>query len=470
MDIVRKALDTLAKFAATKLAFAVVLCLFVAQSLFLVFATHIGVPPDENNHIQFIQYYADNSVGPVFSEQAPTWNLGDKTREADYLYHYLASMIARLLPGESIEVYAIRIVSVIAAVATIVLFAKLLRRLGVSSAAILVAVLVLTNLPMVLMVSSAVNNDVFVWLGCVALLLLLMRMWQRPNNVDALLMMNIIVAGGLVKRTLLPVCFVFGVLLILLLWKKWSIFKKQLTKIDWKIVVLVIGLIISTGLFIERAGGNLYRYGTINPTCEQVQGEGPCQAFWGSKRKAWIDSGAPAEGNTWLPSGSTVEEHLMPLPVFVTKWLISSVVNVVNIQTQSWRHEVVPPAWLAPVLLILLLLLIGYGAVRDVRIAIKKRSGTVMWRLVALGTAFLVLMVQLYVNYASYAKSHIFGLALNGRYIIPALIILVGLACYYAALLLPRRASQILAIVAIVCILVFSGLLLMIRNSQLFTS
>src|SRR5262245_11585955 len=90
----------LARFVNTPLARRLVLGLFVAQALVLVFVVRVGTPPDENNHIRFIEFYANHSLSPIFTDQiqTPTSTLGDKTREVDYLYHYTMSMVYRVSP------------------------------------------------------------------------------------------------------------------------------------------------------------------------------------------------------------------------------------------------------------------------------------------------------------------------------------------------------------------------------------
>jgi len=461
--------DKLVKFAGTKTARRLVLGVFVAQALLLSFVTHIGVPPDENNHLNFIRYYADHSLSPVFDKQTPTWSLGDKTREVDYLYHYGTSFVARVLPGETTEVYVIRIISVLTALLTMIVLARLFRRLDVPAAAITVALATITNLPMVLMLSAAVNNDVFVWLGFVLSLLLVLRLWKRPSLLDTLLLLNVIIAGGLIKRTLLPLGFIMALTAAVLIYKKWTLFVKSVKKSDWRVMLAAASLVIVSGLFVERIGGNLYYYGAIAPTCEQVQGDKACEVFWANSRKKWLDAGAPAGTMSWLGSGVTRDESPMPLPVFAVNWLLYSAANITDIQTQGWRHKATPPTWLAPSLLLLVIGAIGYGVLRDMHQWRKTKENMALLRLLAVGMAIFVVVVHLLVNHSEYLTYQVFGLALNGRYILPALLVLIGLSCYYVGRWLPHRVNQAIAVAVILAVVLFSGLWMMLRNSQLIT-
>ena len=461
-------LNTLSKFAGSKTARGIVLGAFLAQALLLAFITNIGTPPDENNHLRFIRYYADHSISPVFDKQTPTWSLGDKTREVDYLYHYTMSFVARALPGEKAEVYVIRLVSVVAALLTMMALMQLFKRLKISAAASTVSLLIITSLPMVLMISAAVNNDVFVWLGYAVSLLLVLRLWGRPRLLDAILLINVVIAGGLIKRTLLPLGFILVLLAAALIYRKWADFKSSFKKIDWRLILAGVFLLIVSALFIERVGGNLYRYGEVSPTCEQVQGEKACEVFWANSRKKWLDAGAPSGAGSWLGGGVTRDESPMPVPVFAVNWIVHSVTNITDIQTQGWRHKVTPPSWLAPSLFVLLSAVVMWGVITDVQ-RWRKGEQIAAKRLLVGATAVFVLAVHLYTNYKIYLPYQVFGLALNGRYILPALLILIGLACYYGARVLPRWVAQVLAVVVVLLVVLLSGIIMMLRNGQLVT-
>src|ERR1700740_2100159 len=97
--LVGKALAATTHFGATPLARIIILGLFIIQTVVLVFVTHIGTPPDETNHIAFVEYYAHHSLSPIFDQQQPTYYLGDKTREVGSLYHYSMSLVYRVSPG-----------------------------------------------------------------------------------------------------------------------------------------------------------------------------------------------------------------------------------------------------------------------------------------------------------------------------------------------------------------------------------
>jgi len=450
-------LRTLQAFMGTPLARRLVLGLFVVQAVILVWTVSIGTPPDETNHIQFIDYYAHHSLSPIFNHQQPTYNLGDKTREVDYLYHYAMSLLVRIMPFSfSVEYHIVRLFSVLFGLLTFMTLGRLFKMLGVSAAAITVGLLVLTNLPMVLMMSSAVNNDVLVWLGAVLGFLLLVRLWKQPTTLDLAWLLGLSLVGGLVKRTLLPLGLVFGILGLVVFARRTRTILAGFKRFNWQLGVACVVIVLGSVLFAERVGGNLVRYHSITPSCAKVQGDAACYGFWANVRARTLAQLPP--------------EKPMPLVEFPVRWLGSSFTNVVDIQTQNWRHQVKPARFLTPLLVALLAVGIIYGLFYEKnRYKTDQRS---RYRLYIMLITLYFLVVHLIVNYGEYKKAGFFGVALNGRYILPSLLPLVVFASFYWSRLLGRHQQQLtlLAIVAVTCTIAFSGLELMLRNPQLYTS
>jgi hypothetical protein len=450
-----KALTAIRIYAGKSLARWLVLGLFVVQAVTLVFVVNIGTPPDEQNNIDFIQYYAHHSVSPIFKHQTPTYSLGDKTREVDYLYHYGMSLVARALPfDQTNEDKAIRLFSVAFAVLSFVVLAKVLKRLGASAAAITTCLLVITNLPMVLLLGSAINNDVMVWLGMGLGLLLILRLSEKPTLLDMVWLLALCCLGGLVKRTLLPFCLGFGIWGLVIAVRHWRMLAGQIRSLKWQFAVAAIVAIVGLGLFVERVGGNLVRYGSVQVSCEQVDGEAACFGFWTNVR---------ARSLAQLPA-----EKPIPAPFFVVRWFSDTFFNIVDIQTQYWKHLVRPARVLTPLLAFVLVVGLAYGAWYEKQRF--KHDVTSRHRVYVGGIALAYIFVQLAVNYSTYRHYKVYGIALNGRYIIPSLLPLIGLAGLYWSRLLKGhpRLLVLLAIGLVVGTICGSGLLMMLRNSQLY--
>jgi len=459
LDRLKNLLKAVRAFMGSSLARRLIFGLFIAQAVVLVFAVHITVPPDEQNNIDFIDYYAHHSVSPFLKHQTPTYSLGDKTREIDYLYHYGMSLVERLLPfSETTEDRILRLFSVVFAVLAFMVLVRILKRLKVSEVIINSSLLVITNLPMVLLLSAAVNNDVLVWLGMSLGLLLILRLATDPLPTDTLWLLALCCLGGLAKRTLLPMCVVFGLSGVVIVWRHRRVLLDRLRSSSrrYYFAAALIVAILGVGLFAQRVGGNIAHYKSVQVTCEQVDGPVACYDFWTNVR---------ARSLAELPP-----EKPLPMPVFVVRWFSDSFYNIVDIQTQYWKHQVRPARILTPLLATILVVGLGYGALYE-----RKRFTTEAesrYRIYVAGVALMYIGVQLAVNFSTYMHYKVYGIALNGRYIIPSLLPLIGLAGFYWSKLLRRRPNMLilLTVMLIVFTIGGSGLLMMLRNSQLYHS
>jgi len=455
LERLRMMLQAVRSFMGKPLARKLIFGLFIVQAVVLVFAVRITVPPDEQNNINFIQYYAQHSISPFLTNQTPTYSLGDKTREVDYLYHYTMSLVERVLPfSETTEDRIIRLFSVAFAVFAFMTLVRVLKRLKISEATINVSLLILTNLPMVLLLSAAVNNDVMVWLGMSLGLLLVLRLMEDPLPTDLLWLFALCCLGGLTKRTLLPVCLVFGISGLTIAIKQWRLLVQRLKSPKRYFVVALVIAVLGLGLFAERVGGNIVRYKSVQVTCEQVDGTAACYNFWTNVRARSLASLPP--------------EKQLPMPFFVVRWFSDSFFNVVDVQTQYWKHQVKPARLLTPLLVAALFVGLGYGAVYERKRFVLERES--QYRVYVLGVALMFIAVQLAVNFSTYTHYKVYGLALNGRYIIPSILPLAGLAAFYWSKLLARRPGWLVmvAIGLIVFTIGGSGLVMMLRNGQLY--
>lgn len=449
-------LDATRRFMGKPMALWLILGLFVVQAGVLVFVVDIYTPPDELNNVQFIEYYANHSLNPVFTKQTPTYDLGDKTREVDYLYHYTMSLVVRALPlSSTTDHHVIRLFSVVTGLLSFLVLARVLKRLGVPAAVTASCILIITNLPMVLLLSAAINNDVFVWLGTALGFLLILRLLDKPTALDFVWLVALCSLGGLVKRTLLPFSVFIGIWGLLIVVRNWRKIRIRSEVKHWYFIVAVLIALLGIGLFAERVGGNIVRYGSIQVTCEQVNGDGACYDFWTNVR---------ARSLTLLPHQTPV-----PLPAFVLHWFSDSFFNIVDIQSQFWHHAVRPARIVTPLLVAALVSGLAYGGWyekrRFIRDELSRRRTYVM------GISLACVLVQLVVNYSTYNHYHVYGIALNGRYIIPCLLPLIGLAGFYWSQMLGRHPRVLSALVVILVVVTIggSGLLMMLRNSQLHT-
>jgi hypothetical protein len=428
--------------------------LFVLQAGTLVFVTKFGVPPDETNHISFIDYYTDHSLDPFFTDQQPTYNLGDKTREVDYLYHYVMSLVRRVLPfSHTTEFYMIRLCTVGLAVLTFWVLRRVFRRVGISDTVSALWVLLASSFSMVLMMSSAVNNDVLIWLGVALGLLLIVRLWQERRLVDLLWLAALVAYVGLAKRTLLPVAAVFVLIGLWFAVRYAGHFWRELRHPTVAVVVALVVLLVGVGLSVERIGVNVLRYGGATPSCNDVQGEQACSGFWWNMRERELAR---------QPRG-----ELISRTEFVGRWLHENLINILDIQTQGWRHEIKPARWIEPVWWAFLVVGLVAGISTDVKRFMK--DVLARKRLLVLAVAFAFIAVLFFVNYGEYQRTRIFGVALNGRYTLAGFLPLLAVVLWYWHRLLGRRYAVQVGLYALLLFLTMqqSGLWLLLHNPQL---
>ena len=450
----KSSIDTLAKWMGTPLARKLVYALFLIQAIYLVFMVPIGVPPDELAHIRIVEQYVQQEKPlPTITEQT-NHSLGDITRNTDYFYHYALSLLARILPVDGLALYVVfRLVSVCIVFATLVAGARLIRRLGASEAVTTVGLLIVTNFAQFLFMSAAINQDQVVWLGATVGALLLVRLWQKINVVDMLLLTNVVLFAAISKKTFLPIAVLFGVVLLALILRQ----RKQFAKVvkeaakQWKPAVVVLGLLamVGIGLNVERFGYNIVTYKQISVACDKIHTYEQCMEHGVFRRNANLRTEKPVE---FTPQ---------PITEFAPYWHYSNYRGVFG--TQGWNGRAMPDPWAYDVLLAITTASLALGIAYYVRWWRRPESLIFMASLVYIA-------VQMSVNYGVYLTYGAQGLALQGRYIFPIIVPLVLVLVYMWSLALRRWRTlrSMLAIGVVVLILAQSGMSAIIR-SNLYT-
>lgn len=139
----------------------------------------------------------------------------------------------------------------------------------------------------------AVITNVLVWLGVALGSLLILRLVEKPRLLDLLWLASVVAYAGLMKRTLLPIALVFALIGIVVAVKDRRTFLRQARR-PTAIVLLAAGIALGgVALGTERIVGNVVRYGTVTPSCSQVQGEVACQNFWWNIRERELAKRTP---------------------------------------------------------------------------------------------------------------------------------------------------------------------------------
>ena len=158
---------------------------FAVQATVIAVATRYGIPPDERTHVRSIQLYVREGLSPFLSTQEGFYDVGPLLRSPSYLYYWLLSFVARVVPGDGdAELVLLRLVNVALGVGTLIVARKLLEELGLPRWLQLLTLFLLVNTLMWVFLAGSVNYDNLVNLLSVACLLVTLRLlreltWQR---------------------------------------------------------------------------------------------------------------------------------------------------------------------------------------------------------------------------------------------------------------------------------------------------
>lgn len=454
LNTFKKYLERLADLFSKPIVRKVIIITFVLQCIYIALTFRFGVPPDELTHIGFIEFYANNSLSPIIDSQADKFVFGEMTRDPSYLYHYLMSLVYRVLPLPIVwKYFVIRLFSVVAATLTIIASVKLAKRLKISDASINVGLLIVTSLSQFMMMSSVVNNDAMIWLVSSLTLLCLFEL-SRTKNINYLLASGILVLiGSLTKKTFLPLGLFFGIVgLVLLIGNYKKILQKDRFK-NWLSVALLAVLVIVFGLFAERILVNVFRYKSIDPNCDKIHSVEECRDFGIYGRNEYFIKIRPDN------------PALLSFPSFVSYWYFQSVDSTVDIDTQFWSHDTRPPY----IVTTLIGLLAAFGFWQMLAFSFKYRNTRdSKTYFVFVGAVTTIVIANLVLNYQLYHLYARLGFATHGRYLFAVIVPFCIVASWFIAKSFRSRKylASILAIAVCGLAVTQTGLLFLLRHPQ----
>ncbi len=435
-----------------------VLIFFVIEAAWIALTAAYPQAFDEQYHFGLIQVYAHYPL-PFLSHQPPGANqFGAVARDPSYLYHYLMSFPYRLIElftsRQAYQVIALRFLNIALFTAGLVLFRKVLikSKLTVGMANIILFIFVL--IPIVPQLAGQINYDNML-LPLVALVCLLsFRMIDEVRKLElsfrtTSLMLITATLASLVKYAFLPIFLAVIIFFVFYIWRYYRHklstlghyfiidFKKQAL---WLKLVLVGGLIISAGMFIQRDGINLVRYHTIDPDCAGVLNIKSCSAY-----SVWYSD------FTWhqsVVSKQTIPSH-DPI-VYGGQWLYwmwYRMFFAINGPTTSYTNY--PPLPL-PSAIALVIGLFGLFAVIKYRRELFRANAYAGLLL----TASIVYLIALFVQgYSSYQFTDVLE-NMNGRYLLPVLLLGGAILAQAIAIALKKRA-HVKVLIAVVIVLLF---------------
>ncbi|MEX0748981.1 MAG: DUF2142 domain-containing protein [Candidatus Saccharimonadales bacterium] len=425
--------------------------LFLLQSLFYALTIKYGIPPDEQYHFKVAELFVQNNFSPFISSQEGLFSLGELTRTPYLMYHYLLSFPLALLGNLSLsaKILILRGINILLAASSLLVLQKIAEKLKFSSFTANVSIFIFANSMMYTFLAGSINYDNLFILLVFTSILLLIRFLQEKKPADLMLWSIVILLGAFTKEAFLPVVLAETVALVVML--RLTVIS---TFVDWlksfnkalvMNIVLAVGLIALFSMFIRFFVGNQLAYGDISPRCEIVHSYDECLDHGLFRRSIELKANRP---NDFEADTSK----------FVYGW--AQLMRSRTFGTLS--HASVEPSrpLIAATSILFVLMLIA--VIRKVEI--KKINKPQL--IVLFVVAFYVLSLM-YVNYGSYVRNGRF-MAVQGRYIFPALPIIYFFGFHYMEKLKFGRTLRAVAIVALLPLIIMGNIPTYIINSTEF--
>lgn len=405
-----------------------IIALFVLQAAWIASSGRYPMAFDEDFHLGIIRLYSHH-LAPFWSSQpVGANNYGAVFRDPSYLYQYLMSFPYRFIriftTDQSAIVMWLRAINIALFATGLAIYRRLLMKTGASRAIIHSCLLVFVLMPVVPLLAAQINYDnLFLPLTASVLLITVnfsneLSEHRRINLVKLTGIVILCLLGSLVKYAFLPIALAVMVYLAV---RMWQVLKgpRQIWKAKMAAfkslglasgLVLAAGLIISAGLFIERYGVNTVRYHTPLPDCSKVLDIEDCSEYG-----PWI-----RDHNLALQKSpdATKSPVVFAADWFYGMWLRSFfAVDGPDTQFQT-RGPLIIPAISA-------IVFAGLGLVLGVAYAktiFRKYDISVLALLLSVSGVYLtVLWLD---NYRSFLHTGV-AVAINGRYLLPALLPLI---------------------------------------------
>ncbi len=399
---------------------------FVLECMWVALSSAYPMAFDEEYHLGLIKIYAGHLL-PFLTEQPQNANqFGAVARDPSFLYHWLLSFPYRLLAAvtdnQVTQIIVLRILNIGIVTASLVLYMRALKRMGMSRAFRNVALLIFVLIPILPLLAGQINYDSLFML-CVAWLTLLtfaLIDQLRTGKVQPTTLTWFLTAcmlGGLTKYAFLPVAVAAVIVLAVAAWRFQQTkltrlvvrFKTDVKRLRPNLAMGLIALIALSGiLFAQRYGVNIARYHTPVPDCAAVLSVDACKAY-----SPWARNHRMA----------TEKTSVDPNPVYYTTiWLLGLhyrlffTVNGPHHDYASYPSVPLPSATF--------IVLTISGLVAIVLYSRRIFTGQIYIK-AALALSFTYIGVLWLNNYGDYIETG-WPVAINGRYLLPVLLLLAA--------------------------------------------
>ena len=411
---------------------AVIILIFILQSLWIAFSFRYPMVYDESFHFPVIQIFS-HELDPFITEQPRAYDTyGDLQYTNSVFYHYVMSWPYRIIElftqHEPYQVVGLRVLNVFMAAAGLYVFARLFREIKIKQTYINAGLLVFTLLPIVPFVAAHVSYDNLLFLLTAVYLLIAVKIIQDKNIIwsDYAWLITIGCFAALVKFTFLPIFAASVLFLVGLLFKRYGrdfivkILKSFQASAKRLQLITTMTLVLFISLFSITYIVPTIEYGSPTPNCFATMSKDRCMT---GRNGRLIERGAEARATK---EGRTA----LLLPIFTQSWI--SNMTILTGSTGSTYFLSGTFAKVMPLVMSLVFFgaLVGVAALLYAWRSLQKNDS---WYLLVFIT-FTLFMAVYYTNLTDYFETRQF-LANQPRYllsVIPIITVMIITAIAYA--------------------------------------
>lgn len=274
---------------ASRFFLPAVIALFVLQALWVAVSFRYPLLFDERFHLGAIDYFA-HQLSPIALSQDPRYDTyGNMAFGSASLYHYLMGLPYRLIlnltDNIAEQVVLMRAVNVLLAASGLILFAKLLRSMGISKAITNLTILFFSIIPVFIYVAATVSYDNMLFPVTAYFFIVCVWLTKKSKTPQAFNYAKLLLVGAtacLIKFTFLPI---FATAILYIVIRDYRVYRrKYLPKLLHSIrllntqevaLIVVFGVVI-VSLFSVRYLYPVAKYHSIMPGCSATMSEQRC--------------------------------------------------------------------------------------------------------------------------------------------------------------------------------------------------
>jgi hypothetical protein len=363
-----------------------------------------GISPDENEHIDISSAYS--KVDFMVTNNPETYRFGP-IANSPYLFYRIMGYILNIVgPGDHAALW-LRIANIIFSVINVIFTLKLATLLSKSRIVHLLALLIITNIPMLTFLSSSVSYDNLANMLATCAIYYTIAFYKSGRLNYLLLIIIFSCLGILTKITIIPLVLAISVVVLISILRRrpskqdfTMYFNKNLKKKAPLLILTTFLMLLVCNLYLV----NVYKYKAVIPRCTQVMSEDSCLQNLAVKR------------DLEYANAKVAFDPIDPYH-YISEWGNWMIVNTFGI----FGHEKLYKSAYVMVLYDIVLKLSIVGLIRT----LKTKSAII---LILIGISmFYLLVLAFYQNYQTYLSTGEIQVALQGRYAFPVLAPLVVL-------------------------------------------